>query len=242
MTRILIVEDEQHLADGLRFNLEAECYDTEVVDTGEAALDRLRVTDPPVDLMVLDVMLPGLNGFQVATHAARAGLLRAHPDAHRARAGRRRREGVRGRRRRLPAQAVRSDRPHRAHWRAASPSRVGPPPQGCARPGDACGPLRLRRARDRFCRTRAAARRPHSAADADGGQPPSLSGPARGTGGLPQRHSRAGLGRTRRHRHPRHRQLRCAPAPPHRRRRGVAEAPADRAQRRLPLHRRAAEA
>ena len=42
MTRILIVEDEQHLADGLRFNLEAECYDTEVVDTGEAALDRLR--------------------------------------------------------------------------------------------------------------------------------------------------------------------------------------------------------
>ena len=67
MTRILIVEDEQHLADGLRFNLEAECYDTEVVDTGEAALDRLRAPDPPVDLMVLDVMLPGLNGFQVAT-------------------------------------------------------------------------------------------------------------------------------------------------------------------------------
>jgi two-component system, OmpR family, alkaline phosphatase synthesis response regulator PhoP len=67
MTRILIVEDEQHLADGLRFNLEAECYDTEVVDTGEAALDRLQVADPPVDLMVLDVMLPGLNGFQVAT-------------------------------------------------------------------------------------------------------------------------------------------------------------------------------
>ncbi len=67
MTRILIVEDEQHLADGLRFNLEAECYDTEVVDNGEAALDRLEVTDPPVDLMVLDVMLPGLNGFQVAT-------------------------------------------------------------------------------------------------------------------------------------------------------------------------------
>jgi two-component system, OmpR family, alkaline phosphatase synthesis response regulator PhoP len=67
MTRILIVEDEQHLADGLRFNLEAECYDTEVVDTGEAALERLRTADPQVDLMVLDVMLPGLNGFQVAT-------------------------------------------------------------------------------------------------------------------------------------------------------------------------------
>ena len=39
MSRILVVEDEQHLADGLRFNLEAEGYDVEVVDTGEAALD-----------------------------------------------------------------------------------------------------------------------------------------------------------------------------------------------------------
>jgi DNA-binding response OmpR family regulator len=73
VTRILIVEDEQHLADGLRFNLEAECYDTEVVDTGEAALDRLRVDDPPVDLMVLDVMLPGLNGFDVASRLRQQG-------------------------------------------------------------------------------------------------------------------------------------------------------------------------
>ena len=39
--RVLIVEDEQHLADGLRFNLEAEGYDVDVVDTGEAALERL---------------------------------------------------------------------------------------------------------------------------------------------------------------------------------------------------------
>jgi DNA-binding response OmpR family regulator len=67
MSRILIVEDEQHLADGLRFNLEAECYDTEVFETGEAALERLRADDPPVDLVVLDVMLPGLSGFDVAS-------------------------------------------------------------------------------------------------------------------------------------------------------------------------------
>ncbi len=73
MTRILIVEDEQHLAEGLRFNLEAECYDTEVVETGEAALDRLQIADPPVDLMVLDVMLPGLDGFQVAARLRKAG-------------------------------------------------------------------------------------------------------------------------------------------------------------------------
>ena len=66
MSRILIVEDEQHLADGLRFNLEAECHDTEVVDTGEAALERL-TGGPPVDLVVLDVMLPTMSGFEVAS-------------------------------------------------------------------------------------------------------------------------------------------------------------------------------
>ena len=74
MTRILIVEDEQHLADGLRFNLEAECYDTEVVDSGEAALTRVHETDPPVDLMVLDVMLPGLSGFDVAARLREQGI------------------------------------------------------------------------------------------------------------------------------------------------------------------------
>jgi two-component system alkaline phosphatase synthesis response regulator PhoP len=66
MSRILIVEDEQHLADGLRFNLEAECHDTEVLETGEAALARLLTDDPPVDVVVLDVMLPGMSGFEVA--------------------------------------------------------------------------------------------------------------------------------------------------------------------------------
>jgi DNA-binding response OmpR family regulator len=74
MTRILIVEDEQHLADGLRFNLEAECYDTEVVDNGEAALARLHEAEPPVDLMVLDVMLPGLSGFDVAARLREQGV------------------------------------------------------------------------------------------------------------------------------------------------------------------------
>jgi DNA-binding response OmpR family regulator len=73
MTRILIVEDEQHLANGLRFNLEAECFDTEVVETGEAALDRLQIADPPVDLIVLDVMLPGVDGFEVAARLRKAG-------------------------------------------------------------------------------------------------------------------------------------------------------------------------
>jgi len=66
MSRILVVEDEQHLADGLRFNLEAEGEDVEVLDTGEAALERL-AQEPEVDAVILDVMLPGVDGFTVAT-------------------------------------------------------------------------------------------------------------------------------------------------------------------------------
>lgn len=66
--RVLIVEDEQHLAEGLRFNLEAEGYATEVVDTGEAALERLAdKSRARFDLVVLDVMLPGKDGFAVAS-------------------------------------------------------------------------------------------------------------------------------------------------------------------------------
>jgi DNA-binding response OmpR family regulator len=63
--RVLIVEDEQHLADGLKFNLEAEGYRAEVVDTGEAALERLTGAPGTFDLVVLDVMLPGKDGFAV---------------------------------------------------------------------------------------------------------------------------------------------------------------------------------
>ncbi|HUR96993.1 MAG TPA: response regulator transcription factor [Pyrinomonadaceae bacterium] len=62
--KILIVEDEQHIADGLRFNLEAEGYDAQVVGDGEAALEVLAATS--FDAIVLDVMLPGVDGFAVA--------------------------------------------------------------------------------------------------------------------------------------------------------------------------------
>ena len=64
--RVLIVEDEHHLAEGLRFNLEAEGFSADVEESGERALDRL--LDPALhyDLVVLDVMLPGKDGFAVA--------------------------------------------------------------------------------------------------------------------------------------------------------------------------------
>lgn len=76
--RILIVEDEQHLADGLRFNLEAEGYQVKAVDSGEAALELLLPDMPDApresfDLMVLDVMLPGKTGFAVSTELRQAG-------------------------------------------------------------------------------------------------------------------------------------------------------------------------
>jgi DNA-binding response OmpR family regulator len=72
MSRILIVEDEQHLADGLRYNLEAEQYDVDVVDAGEEALERLASDSPRYDLVILDVMLPGIDGFEVAASLRKA--------------------------------------------------------------------------------------------------------------------------------------------------------------------------
>ncbi|MBI1358371.1 MAG: response regulator [Acidobacteria bacterium] len=64
MSRILVVEDEEHLAQGLRFNLELEGYAVEAVESGEAALELLE-GDSAFDLVLLDVMLPGRDGFDV---------------------------------------------------------------------------------------------------------------------------------------------------------------------------------
>jgi DNA-binding response OmpR family regulator len=72
MAAVLIVEDESHLANGLRFNLEAEGYEVDVVDDGAAALERL-VPDHGYDVVVLDVMLPGVDGFQVASELRARG-------------------------------------------------------------------------------------------------------------------------------------------------------------------------
>ncbi|HKV95123.1 MAG TPA: response regulator transcription factor [Candidatus Angelobacter sp.] len=66
MSRILLVEDEAHIAQGLRFNLEAEGHVVEVIENGEDALELLLTQKQPFELMVLDVMLPGKDGFSVA--------------------------------------------------------------------------------------------------------------------------------------------------------------------------------
>jgi DNA-binding response OmpR family regulator len=80
MSRVLIVEDEAHLARGLRFNLEAEGHSVEVAGDGESAIELLlghkengkrgkreRNHREEFDAVVLDVMLPGKDGFEVAT-------------------------------------------------------------------------------------------------------------------------------------------------------------------------------
>jgi DNA-binding response OmpR family regulator len=67
MSRVLVVEDEAHLAQGLRFNLEAEGYAAEVVGDGEAATDRLLSKKENFDVVVLDIMLPGKDGFSVVS-------------------------------------------------------------------------------------------------------------------------------------------------------------------------------
>ncbi len=67
MSRVLVVEDEAHLAQGLRFNLEAEGYSAEIVGDGEAATDRLLGKKENYDAIVLDIMLPGKDGFSVVS-------------------------------------------------------------------------------------------------------------------------------------------------------------------------------
>lgn len=88
MSAVLIVEDERHLADGLRYNLEAEGYTVEIARDGETALARLLDESAAYDAVVLDVMLPVKDGFTVAAELRAAGQFvpilmltaRAHPE------------------------------------------------------------------------------------------------------------------------------------------------------------------
>jgi DNA-binding response OmpR family regulator len=73
MSRVLVVEDEQHLAEGLRFNLEAEGYQVQLVDAGEAALEKLKTESQAFDVVILDVMLPGISGFDVVSQMRESG-------------------------------------------------------------------------------------------------------------------------------------------------------------------------
>jgi two-component system alkaline phosphatase synthesis response regulator PhoP len=70
--RILVVDDEAHLAAGIRENLEAEGYRTDVAHDGGAGLDRLRAE--PFDLVVLDIMMPNMDGLELCAQLRREGI------------------------------------------------------------------------------------------------------------------------------------------------------------------------
>jgi two-component system OmpR family response regulator len=65
MKRILVVEDEDHLAIGIKYNLEAEGYDVDIVGDGRSALERFDEDPQAFDLVILDLMLPGMSGYAV---------------------------------------------------------------------------------------------------------------------------------------------------------------------------------
>jgi DNA-binding response OmpR family regulator len=73
MARVLVVEDEVHLAEGLAFNLEAEGHQVEIAGVGEEAVERLADPGGRPDLVILDLMLPGMSGFEVARRTRAAG-------------------------------------------------------------------------------------------------------------------------------------------------------------------------
>lgn len=72
MALVLLVEDEAHIAEAISYNLEAEQHEVEWVQDGRRAAERLGA-DPTPDLVILDVMLPEMNGFEVARRARAAG-------------------------------------------------------------------------------------------------------------------------------------------------------------------------
>ena len=73
MSRILVVEDEAHLADGLRYNLEAEGHNVDIEGDGAQALTRMLDDRSRYDAVILDVMLPGKDGFAVVKELRTAG-------------------------------------------------------------------------------------------------------------------------------------------------------------------------
>jgi len=75
MARILIIEDEDHIARGLQFNLEAEGHEVTLEVSGSNGAERLESPGVGWDLVILDLMLPGMSGFEVARRARAAGIL-----------------------------------------------------------------------------------------------------------------------------------------------------------------------
>jgi len=71
---ILVVEDEKHLGVGIKYNLEAENYRVTLVEDGPTALRLVNAPGEPIDLIILDLMLPGMSGYSVCESIRDAGI------------------------------------------------------------------------------------------------------------------------------------------------------------------------
>ncbi len=209
MARILVVEDEPHLAMGLRFNLEADGHDVSVAADGETALARLADAPGSFDAVVLDVMLPGKNGFEVARALRERGdyvpilmlTARARPE-----------DVLQGfdagvddylpKPFELPILLARV----RSLLRRNAWARTTPPPDRAPEiyrfGGNSFDPSTLE------LRVGTHAVPP----DGDGGGPAAVPAAQRRQGRVAQGHPRGRVGPARRHRHARHRQLHRPPA------------------------------
>ena len=72
---ILIIEDESHIANGLKLYLEAEGYQTDLAADGQTGLELVQNSDEGYDLIVLDLMLPGMSGYSVCQTLRQQGYL-----------------------------------------------------------------------------------------------------------------------------------------------------------------------
>ena len=73
MSHILVVDDEEHLAVGIKFNLEAEGFQVTVANSGAEAFDAIDSSQDDVDLIVLDLMLPGMSGYEICQQLRESG-------------------------------------------------------------------------------------------------------------------------------------------------------------------------
>jgi len=73
MHHILVVEDEEHLAIGIKYNLEAEGYLVTAIGDGPTALALVQESPAAIDLIILDLMLPGMSGYAVCEAIRNAG-------------------------------------------------------------------------------------------------------------------------------------------------------------------------